>query len=72
ALQAVDEGVRYKRLVKGVANKHGLQACFMAKPFAELAGSGLHLHASLADAGGRNLFACEVEALERGDGDGDG
>ena len=35
ALRAVDEGVRYKRLVKGVANKHGLQACFMAKPFAD-------------------------------------
>ena len=31
ALQAIDEGVRYKRLVKGVANRHGLQACFMAK-----------------------------------------
>ena len=44
ALQAVDEGVRYKRLVKGVANKHGLQACFMAKPFGDLAGSGMHMH----------------------------
>ncbi|PTU74480.1 glutamine synthetase family protein [Pseudomonas mangrovi] len=59
ALQAIDEGVRYKRLVKGVANRHGLQACFMAKPFAERAGSGLHLHLSLADAAGDNLFACE-------------
>ena len=59
ALQAVDEGVRYKRLVKGVANKHGLQACFMAKPFVERAGSGLHLHLSLADAAGNNLFASE-------------
>ncbi|MCU1719189.1 glutamine synthetase family protein [Pseudomonas sp. 5P_3.1_Bac2] len=57
ALQAVDEGVRYKRLVKGVANKHGLHACFMAKPFADLAGSGLHLHVSLADAAGNNLMA---------------
>ncbi len=44
ALQAVDEGIRYKRLVKGVANKHGLIACFMAKPFGDLAGSGLHMH----------------------------
>ena len=59
ALQAIDEGVRYKRLVKGVANRHGLQACFMAKPFAERAGSGLHLHLSLADAAGNNLFASE-------------
>ncbi|SDU36132.1 glutamate--putrescine ligase [Pseudomonas pohangensis] len=59
ALQAVDEGVRYKRLVKGVANKHGLQACFMAKPFGDQAGSGLHLHVSLADAQGNNLYASE-------------
>jgi glutamine synthetase len=59
ALQAIDEGVRYKRLVKGVANRHGLQACFMAKPFGDQAGSGLHLHVSLADAEGNNLYASE-------------
>ncbi len=59
ALQAIDEGVRYKRLVKGVANKHGLQACFMAKPFSDQAGSGLHLHVSLADEQGNNLYASE-------------
>lgn len=59
ALQAVDEGVRYKRLVKGVASRHGFQACFMAKPFARRAGSGLHLHVSLADAKGNNLFASD-------------
>ena len=59
ALQAIDEGVRYKRLVRGVASRHGLQACFMAKPFAGRAGSGLHLHLSLADADGNNLFASE-------------
>ncbi len=59
ALQAVDEGLRYKRLVKGVANKHGLQACFMAKPFGDLAGSGMHMHISLADAEGNNLMASE-------------
>ncbi|KTT58755.1 glutamine synthetase [Pseudomonas oryzihabitans] len=59
ALQAIDEGIRYKRLVKGVANRHGLQACFMAKPFGDQAGSGLHLHLSLADAAGNNLFASE-------------
>ncbi|PZW68667.1 glutamine synthetase [Pseudomonas sp. URMO17WK12:I1] len=59
ALQAVDEGLRYKRLVKGVANKHGLQACFMAKPFGDLAGSGMHMHVSLADEQGNNLYASE-------------
>ena len=59
ALQAIDEGVRYKRLVKGVANKHGLQACFMAKPFGDQAGSGMHMHVSLADEHGNNLMASE-------------
>ncbi|MBP6382646.1 MAG: glutamine synthetase [Pseudomonadales bacterium] len=59
ALRAVDEGVRYKRLVKGVAAKHGLQACFMAKPFGDRSGSGMHLHVSLADRDGNNLYASE-------------
>ncbi len=59
ALQAIDEAVRYKRLVKGVAAKHGYKACFMAKPFGDKAGSGMHMHVSLADADGNNLFASD-------------
>ncbi|HWV09451.1 MAG TPA: glutamine synthetase family protein [Pseudomonas sp.] len=62
ALLAMDQAVRYKRLVKGVAHKHGMQACFMAKPFDHLAGTGMHMHVSLADAEGRNLFAAEDPA----------
>ncbi|GLZ87885.1 hypothetical protein Pres01_39360 [Metapseudomonas resinovorans] len=62
ALQAMDQAVRYKRLVKGVAHAHGMQACFMAKPFAEIAGTGMHMHVSLADAEGRNLYASEDPA----------
>ncbi len=61
-LQAIDEGVRYKRLVKGVAHKHGMLACFMAKPFDDLAGTGMHLHVSLADEQGHNLFASDDPA----------
>lgn len=59
ALQAIDEGVRYERLVKGVANRHRLQACSTAKPFVDLFGSGSHLHVSLANTAGNNLFANE-------------
>lgn len=59
ALQAVDEAVRYKRLVKGVANAHGMMACFMAKPLQSLAGNGMHMHLSLNDAAGNNLMADE-------------
>jgi glutamine synthetase len=59
ALQAADEAVQWKRLVRGVAAKHGLLATFMAKPYGGRAGSGFHIHASLADRAGRNLFAAE-------------
>lgn len=62
ALQAVDEAIQYKRLVKGVAEKHGMIACFMAKPFSDQAGSGMHIHLSLNDAKGNNLFASEEPA----------
>jgi glutamine synthetase len=62
ALRAVDEAVMFKRVLRGVAQKHGLIACFMAKPFTQRAGSGLHVHVSLADAAGHNLFASEDPA----------
>ena len=62
ALEAMDQAVRYKRLVKAVAHKHGMQATFMAKPFDDLAGTGMHMHVSLADGEGRNLFASEDPA----------
>ncbi|MFM7625354.1 MAG: glutamine synthetase family protein, partial [Gammaproteobacteria bacterium] len=62
ALRAVDDAVMLKRLLRGVAAKHGLAVTFMAKPYAHLAGSGMHLHVSLADAAGRNLFTDEAPA----------
>jgi glutamine synthetase len=62
ALRAVDEAVLWKRLLRGVAAKHGCIATFMAKPFAERAGSGLHLHVSARDAAGRNVFAADDPA----------
>ncbi len=59
AMQAADEAIQWKRLVRAVAAKHGLLATFMAKPYGHRAGSGFHIHASLADGAGRNLFAAE-------------
>lgn len=56
-LRAVDEGIMLKRLVKAVAQKHGLIASFMAKPLTNESGSGMHVHVSLADEAGANLFA---------------
>jgi glutamine synthetase len=60
ALRAADDAVLYKRAAKGVALRHGCEATFMAKPFAELAGSGMHLHVSVNDAKGNNIFAGEA------------
>ncbi|MBL8544625.1 MAG: glutamine synthetase [Hyphomonadaceae bacterium] len=59
ALRAADDAVLYKRAAKGVALKHGCEATFMAKPFADLAGSGMHLHVSVNDKAGKNIFASE-------------
>jgi glutamine synthetase len=53
---AADHGLLLKRTVKEVARAHGLNASFMAKPLAEQAGNGLHLHVSLIDDEGRNRF----------------
>src|SRR5690606_38178273 len=57
ALRAVDDASLFKRLVKGVAARHGYEATFMAKPYAEYSGSGMHVHISLEDAQGANVFA---------------
>jgi glutamine synthetase len=55
-LKAADDCVLFKRAVQGVARRHGVQATFMAKPYLESSGSGLHLHISLLDDKGRNVF----------------
>jgi glutamine synthetase len=62
ALRATDDATIFKRLVKGTATRHGFEATFMAKPHNGLAGNGQHLHVSLADRGGRNVFASEDPA----------
>lgn len=56
AVRAADDALCFKYLVKRVARKHGLGATFMAKPFGEDSGSGLHIHFSLVDQEGVNLF----------------
>jgi glutamine synthetase len=58
-LKACDEGIMLKRVIKAAAEKHGLLATFMAKPYAEWTGSGMHVHVSLEDENGNNLFAAE-------------
>ena len=51
-LDAADTALLFKRLVIGIVDKHGMEATFMAKLYADEPGNGMHVHASvLNDAG---------------------
>ena len=56
AMRAADDAWLFKMLVKGMARKHGFAASFMAKPYEDYAGSGLHVHFSVLDEEGNNIF----------------
>ena len=56
ALVTADRHVFFKYMTKTLAEKHGLRATFMPKPFEHLTGNGLHCHVSLWNKKGRNLF----------------
>lgn len=56
ALRAADDAWLFKMLVKGLARRHGFAASFMAKPYPEYSGNGLHTHFSVLDREGRNVF----------------
>lgn len=64
-MRAAEHAVLLKRVVKGVAARHGLEATFMAKPLGGVASSGMHVHFSLLDRDGRNLFDDGSEAGSR-------
>jgi glutamine synthetase len=57
ALEVADQAFYFKYAAKEVAIKHGLNAVFMAKPIAGAAGSSMHLHQSVVDSSGRNIFS---------------
>ena len=63
AVLACDHAVMLKRIIKAAARKHGFTACFMAKPFEEDAGCGLHIHMSLVDKNGKNYFSQGKEKM---------
>ncbi len=56
ALRAADDAALLRRLVKAAAQARGMEASFMSKPYADKAGSGMHVHVSMLDAAGRNIF----------------
>jgi glutamine synthetase len=64
ALEAADRHVLLKQCVKEVADRQGLSTTFMAKPFADRAGSSCHVHLSLWGGGGEvngNVFSGDAE-----------
>src|SRR3546814_12391812 len=64
-IQAADDCVLFKRIVQGVAQKHGFQATFMAKPYLNRAGNGMHMHVSLLDGLSRHVFdGCAAIAID--------
>jgi glutamine synthetase len=56
ALVTADRHAFFKYMVKSIAEKHGLRATFMPKPFSNLTGNGCHAHVSVWN-GKKNLFA---------------
>jgi glutamine synthetase len=56
ALKTADKHAFFKYMVKSIAEKHGLRATFMPKPFPTLTGNGCHMHVSVWSKDGKNLF----------------
>ncbi|TFK30265.1 glutamine synthetase/guanido kinase [Coprinopsis marcescibilis] len=66
ALRMADNAILFKYLAKSVGMTHGVIPSFMAKPWANLPGCSGHIHVSLRDKQGRNLFAVSEEELTAG------
>ena len=56
ALSMADAVMTYKLVVKEIASTHGVYASFMPKPMTDAPGCGMHVHQSLVDFDGENLF----------------
>lgn len=69
AIQLADQVFLFKRTVREAAIKHETHATFLAKPMAQQAGSALHIHQSVLDKNGNNIFSMadgEASELFRG------
>jgi glutamine synthetase len=62
ALVTADRMAFFKYMTKAIAEKHGFRATFMPKPFANLTGSGCHVHVSMWQ-GNKNTFDDGKDAL---------
>ena len=57
AVELADQVFLFKRTVKEAAIEHEMHATFMARPMSEEAGSALHIHQSVIDVDGNNIFS---------------
>lgn len=55
-LEMADRHMLYKLAMRALAARAGMAVTFMAKPFGDTTGSSCHLHLSLVDGSGRNVF----------------
>jgi len=65
-LATADRHTFFKFLVKAICEKHGFRASFMPKPFTHLTGNGCHVHVSLHDEDGENLFIDDNDPEHQG------
>ncbi|MGA0943676.1 MAG: type III glutamate--ammonia ligase [Alphaproteobacteria bacterium] len=63
-LITADRHAFFKFMTKTIAEKHGLRATFMPKPFTNLTGNGCHCHISIWDQSGKkNMFLDNKDEL---------
>ncbi|KEA61779.1 glutamine synthetase family protein [Marinobacterium lacunae] len=60
-IKSCDNATLLRRVIKSVAYDHEMDTTFMAKPYADQAGNGMHLHISLVDKNGKNVFELDPE-----------
>lgn len=63
-LSTADKVITLKHVIKMIAHKHGLIASFMPKPLYKKAGSGMHVHFSLFNLKGKNVFYDEKDTCK--------
>ncbi len=56
-VEVADQAFLFKYAAKEIAIKHGMNAVFMAKPIAGQPGNSMHVHQSVVDAEGKNIFS---------------
>jgi len=66
ALRMADNATLFKFVAKSLGMKHGVMPSFMAKPWGDLPGCSGHIHVSLRDSSGSNVFALSDDEVAAG------